>query len=272
MGTSLLSVEYSSKCTDGKCVTEPDFTAQTLQEHAEAVNQSLGALPRGAIENKYVWAVGTEYDDDGAATLQGTPPNTLKNGDGSDKKWMIYPKDWQAVKSAAPISTPVDQLEYRLDEQVIPDGCQGVSATGTAAIVQYGLCLFIQIENPGVQKALKVQYFYNPTLTSTRATTLTTHVVGGETSGFNTKRINDAANKFSPSDPTYLVTVQDLQLDRVWNAADGDVSKMFIGEDITKLDMCSKRGLCDYDTGMCDCFSGYSGIRCDDQNAIAYSY
>merc|ERR1712032_1702568 len=52
----------------------------------------------------------------------------------------------------------------------------------------------------------------------------------------------------------------------------GDVSKMFIGEDVTKLDACSKRGLCDFDTGMCDCFSGYSGIRCDDQNAIAYSY
>merc|ERR1712054_419917 len=26
-----------------------------MGEHAESVNQSLGALPRGAIENKYVW-------------------------------------------------------------------------------------------------------------------------------------------------------------------------------------------------------------------------
>merc|ERR1712210_325097 len=149
--------------------------------------------------------------------------------------------------SSDPVSTPVNQLEYRLDVSVIPDGCKGKDITGKATAVQYGLCTFIQIENPGVQKALKVQYFYNP-------------------------RINNAANKVSVSDPLYLVTVQDLQLDRVWNAADGDVSKMFIGEDVTKLDACSKRGLCDFDTGMCDCFSGYSGIRCDDQNAIAYSY
>jgi len=267
--TSLLSVEYSSSCTAAACLTKPDFVKQTLEEHAESVNQSLGALPLGAIENKYVWAVGTDYDAAGKAKQAGT---LTRGTPAAPQKWMTYPKDWKAVIKSDPESVPVDQLEYRLDEQIIPAGCQGVDATGTATVVQYGLCLFIQIENPGVQKALKVQYFYNPTLTSTRATTLTTHVVSGETSGFNTKRINDAANKFSPSDPTYLVTVQDLQLDRVWNAADGDVSKMFIGEDITKLDMCSKRGLCDYDTGMCDCFSGYSGIRCDDQNAIAYSY
>merc|ERR1712149_131555 len=218
----------SSKCISGKCVTKPDFTAQTLQEHAEAVNQSLGALPRGAIENKYVWAV--------------------KGGGATD-----------------PLSTPVDQLEYRLDEQIIPDGCQGVSATGTAANVQYGLCLFIQIENPGVQKALKVQYFYNPTLNSDRnEKDLITNVVSGETSGDHALRINAAGTAVVPDKAINLVTVQDLQEDRVWNPNDGDVSKLFISEDVTVLDMCSKRGLCDYDTGMCDCFSGYSGIRCDD--------
>merc|ERR1711881_554579 len=267
--TSLLSVEYKSSCTAALCLTKPDFVKQTLQEHAESVNQSLGALPRGAIENKYVWAVGTGYDAAGkakqAGTLtRGTPPVA--------QKWMTYPKDWKAVKASDPESTPVDQLEYRLDEEIIPTGCQGVDATGTAKNLQYGLCMFIQIENPGVQQALKVQYFYNPKTTSTRSNVLTTHVVSGETSGFNTKRINNAANKQLPNDPLYLVTVQDLQLDRVWNKNDGDVSKMFIGEDIVKLDMCSKCGLCDFDTGMCDCFSGYSGIRCDDQNAIAYSY
>merc|ERR1711972_1162076 len=100
---------------------------------------------------------------------------------------MGYPKDFPSGKSVS-----VDQLEYRLDEKIIHDGCKGKDITGTADVAQYGLCMFVQIENPGVQKALKVQYFYNPTLTSTRASTLTTHVVSGETSGFNTKRINDA--------------------------------------------------------------------------------
>merc|ERR1712187_1063772 len=74
--TSLLSVEYVSECTNTLCTTFPDFATQTLQEHAESVNQSLGALPRGAIENKYVWTVGTEYDNTGKAkelTISTTP-------------------------------------------------------------------------------------------------------------------------------------------------------------------------------------------------------
>merc|ERR1711988_441820 len=168
--------------------------------------------------------------------------------------------DWKAVETGNPDpeSVPVDQLEYRLDTSIIDAGCKGKDITGTTATTQYGLCVFIQIENPGVQQALKVQYFYNPVTSSTRAAKdLVTHVVSGQTSGFNSKRITDTTDVVKPDDPLYLVTVQDLQLDRVWNANDGDVSKMFIGEDITKLDMCSKRGLCDYDTGMCDCFSGY---------------
>jgi len=260
--TSLLSVEYKSACTAAVCLTAPDFATQTLEEHAESVNQSIGALPRKAIENKYVWTVGTEY------STAGVPKELIA---ATKQKWMIYPQDWQVAKSKAPTSVAVDQLEYRLDASVIPAGCKGVSATGATANVQYGLCVFIQIENPGVQKALRVQYFFNPKTTSTRATPLETHIVTGATRGYNDKTVGSNDN-FLPSLPVYLVTVQDLQGDRVWNPKDGDVSKMFIGETITQLDMCSKRGLCDFDTGMCDCFSGYSGIRCDDQNAIAYSY
>merc|ERR1711981_785204 len=225
------------------------FTKQTLQEHAESVNQSLGALPRGAIENKYVWTVGTEYSTVGVPT-----EHTLAAGPPAVKqKWMTYPKDWKAVKSTKPISVSVDQLEYRLDEKVIPDGCKGVPIKGTAKVVQYGLCTFIQIENPGVQQALKVQYFYNPKTTSaTRATELETEVVSGQTRGFNALKNVDPADVVDPDEPLYLVTIQDLQEDRVWNVADGDVSKLFISESITILDYCSKRGLCDFDTGMCD--------------------
>merc|ERR550537_265555 len=109
--TSLLSVEYKSACNADNCFVHPDFDAQSQQEHAESVNQSLGMLPRGAIENKYVWTVGTEYTDGAAKEF------TL--ADSSKQKWRTYPKDFTGA------SVSVDQLEYRLDEQIIHAGCKG---------------------------------------------------------------------------------------------------------------------------------------------------
>jgi len=262
--TSLLSVEYKTRCKANMCFTYPDFTKQDLEEHAESVNQSLGKLPLGVIENKYVWTVGTEYDVDGKAKEH----DFGAGADPQKAKHKTYPKNF-----ADKASTPVDQLEYRLDTKVVHTGCEGIDIDGAVSIAQYGLCVFVQIENPGVQKALKVQYFYNPKVhESTKAADLITHIVSGQTSNFNERPITDALDKVSPSDALYLVTVQNLQTNREWNAKDGDVSKEFIAEKVEELAACSKRGLCDFDTGMCDCFSGYSGIRCDDQNAIAYSY
>merc|ERR1712199_134723 len=101
--TSLLSVDYKSTCTgDKKCFTHPYFGVQTLQEHAESVNQSLGALPRGAIENKYVWAVGTTYDAAGAAQEH----TVIDPKDGSVKqKYYTSPRDYkQVVKAGDPLS------------------------------------------------------------------------------------------------------------------------------------------------------------------------
>merc|ERR1711881_330786 len=106
--TSLLSVEYKSECTAANCFTYPDFTEQTLEEHAESVNQSLGALPRGAIENKYVWTVGTKYNPLTGAAISQTDLSPAQS-------WYIYPKHWEDVEGAAPASVAVDQLEYRLD-------------------------------------------------------------------------------------------------------------------------------------------------------------
>ena len=93
-----------------------------MQEHEEPVNQSLGALPRGAIENKYTWAVGitsiTYHADGKAIEHTATDP---EDGPGVKQKYRTYPRDYtEVVKQGDPISANVDQLKYRLDKEVIP--------------------------------------------------------------------------------------------------------------------------------------------------------
>merc|ERR1712146_64796 len=80
------------------------------------------------IENKYVWAVGTTYDAAGLAQEHTvTDPK-----DGSVKqKYYTYPRDYkEVVKAGDPISVNVDQLEYRLDKEIIPAGCKGNDIMG----------------------------------------------------------------------------------------------------------------------------------------------
>ena len=69
-----------------------------------------------------------------------------------------------------------------------------------------------------------------------------------------------------------VACVQDLQSKRVWNSADGDLEFSFIDEETANMDYCAKRGLCDFESGICNCFSGFSGLRCEDQNAVTYSF
>jgi hypothetical protein len=47
----------------------------------------------------------------------------------------------------------------------------------------------------------------------------------------------------------------------VWKAADDT--------DFEYVSQCSNRGTCDYQAGICSCFSGYSNDNCDTQNAYA---
>merc|ERR1712151_378076 len=68
-----------------------------------------------------------------------------------------------------------------------------------------------------------------------------------------------------------LVLIQNLQGKRKWNEVDGDSAKEFAPDKVADLPYCSNRGLCDFESGICNCFSGYTGLRCDQQNAVTYS-
>merc|ERR1712072_1433921 len=57
-----------------------------------------------------------------------------------------------------------------------------------------------------------------------------------------------------------LVTLSSVGADRKWiRELDGDPVIEYMTGSADDLQACSRRGLCDYDTGRCECFFGYMG-------------
>jgi hypothetical protein len=179
-----------------------------------------------------------------------------------------------AAKDRASKSAYVDALEYRLDleitgnvNQLSPSTLE-VNFDGTDTEV-FGLGLFVKLPGPGVSVPLQVRYWYEPTAKIGNKDGVKdvkySHVDGTSTVGSFT-----ADNAlFLKQD---LVVIQDLVPKRRWNADDGDSEFDFSTTKVSELPYCSNRGICDFESGVCNCFSGYTGLRCDQQNAVTYSY
>merc|ERR1712232_492100 len=77
--------------------------------------------------------------------------------------------------------------------------------------------------------------------------------------------------------PKRTVVVTDLTSKRVWDTKFHGREKHYLGSKSStgsnvgsaQLSACSKRGLCDYSSGLCSCFAGYAGDNCANVVAIA---
>ena len=195
--TQLLTVDYTTDCTNaGECISAPDSTLVDIEANSEAVNNSLAALPNGAINNHYVWTTGQVLDPlTGNVASAAYYPNATSTGE------SVY----------------VDSLDFRLDMEIVPEHCFNATGTrngGTKHIS--GMCTFIKMGNPGKQNALQVKGWYTPAGTN-----------DGDTYSFDTVSIaatafadNHADVAVSPATALIngpLVVVDDVQSDRTWN-------------------------------------------------------
>merc|ERR1711934_169273 len=189
------------------------------------------------------------------------------------RAFQTYPWEMDsdpAKKDRQSQSVFVNSLEYRLDleitgnvNQLIPETLD-VNFDGTDTEV-FGLGLFVKLPGPGVNIPLQVRYWYTPTSKIGDKDVAYSHVEGTSAPAvFTTDK-----QLFLKQD---LVVIQDLVPKRTWNPTDGDSEKDFSQVKVGDLPYCSNRGICDFESGICNCFSGYTGLRCDTQNAVTYSY
>jgi len=272
------------KNTGGTVAEKNQPTRDTLERVSESVNASLLALPTRAIDAAYVWSAANSFDVSctGKATsaldsnLRGDIKACIGQNDIklSPRAFMAYPwaRDFTDNKDRNSKSKYVDSLAYRLDmtvtkqvDQHNDDGTKkDVNFDGTDTEV-FGLGLFVKLPGPGVSIPLQVRYWYTPTSKIGDKDVAYSHVEGTSApADFTTDK-----QLFLKQD---LVVIQDLVPKRTWNPTDGDSEKDFSQVKVGDLPYCSNRGICDFESGICNCFSGYTGLRCDTQNAVTYSY
>lgn len=303
--TRALSVDYTTFCrsaqTYGICLSTPTLgyvvggtaneakkiegARNTLEDLSELLNNSLTALPSDTMAHPYVWSaanpLGTSCN---LGNTKGTTVDLVKSVQDclvhADielepvDEFVQYPSPNE--EDSDPRSVYVDSLAYRLDNAITkqvdlvtshttsPKTKKKINFDGTDNEV-FGLGLFVKLPGPGVHVPLQVRYWFTPESSIGASAVKYAHVEGTSTVGSFT----EDSKLFLKQD---LVVVQNLQAKRMWNPVDGDATMTFENVETKNFPHCANRGVCDLESGICNCFSGYTGLRCDSQNAVTYSY
>lgn len=155
----------------------------------------------------------------------------------------------------------------------------------TSASANYlaGLALFIRFEKSTVQTPMRMDYFYaseNILLFENYKTSVQGSDWGTflQMPGMDSVHgpTQEGCTESVCSNDVDIVRIDDIGSRRVWDVLYHGVQKNFLGDGNVGSDAevheCSKRGICDYSTGICSCFSGYTGLDCNTINALAYGF
>jgi len=126
------------------------------------------------------------------------------------------------------------------------------------------LCIFITIPEPQGSKEMTVNYKFKTMIRTPKGNAAPTVFKPDE---FDVAYTQEKSNRNGGTNA--LVTVEQVGSKRKWHKLiDGTPIIKF--ESLQLLHDCSRRGLCDFETGKCKCFDGYSGYKCQERSVLGY--
>jgi len=285
-GTAVEAV-YALKTTNNKIrfSFEPSFIG-------EQVNASIQALPNDVVRHSYVHTVfnyGKKPDEVLIYPSMGVPKFAAELT-GKDLKVGVTATSTSPYVTGAGHCSPdsadliassskcanagnfnggkslaVNDHRYRFPYFISPDdttkGPDALAAAYTNC-AKNALCIFITIPEPEGSKDLTVNYKFKTLIRTAAAAEADLKPKEYRTSlAREVSNVNNGKNA--------LVTVSQVGSDRFWH-------KLIDGTPIIsynagqQLHDCSRRGLCDFETGKCKCFDGYSGYKCQERSVLGY--
>jgi len=264
------------------------YSAKTFSYHqsfiGEQVNASIQALPNDLVRHAYVHTVfnyAADQDEVFIYPSMGVPKFKTKLNAKNLKVGVTYPTGAGVCSPDSPAtadcsnvgnfndgrSKAVNDAKYRFpffisteDTTVGPDAL----SVAYTSCKQNSLCIFITLPEPKGTKALTVNYKFKSMIRTTKANAAEVAMKPNE---YDATLAAEVANHDGGAGS--IVTVTEVGKSRNWHKLiDGTPVKAFNSEE--PLYACSRRGLCDYETGKCKCFDGYSGFKCQERSVLGY--
>jgi hypothetical protein len=234
---------------------------------SEQVNASIQALPNNAIRHAYTHTVWNHpqiqasmiYPSEGVPDGAGVGYKAqMCSGTGELPDECLHAGKFNGGKSVA-----VDDPMFRFGFYVASDADDADSGAERHAEIlnckANAVCVFIQIPEPKGSKDMTVTYKFKPRYLTAESKTISdsSPVWGSEVSSHS-------------NDDDSIVEVSQVGQDRQWYTDVDGTPVISFAPDSTTPYWCSRRGLCDFETGTCKCFDGYSGYRCQERSVLGY--